>query len=172
MVSSSYQRKSLEGPGMARRSQYVMSAAVAGACLTVAACGASAAPGAASGSPSAKATTSTGASLTGDFCNDASSFMRHIPSDPTTKDASATQARANLRKVLRDTVKGFSGLESEAPKKLDKSLRKIVDVYKRDEKVVDHGATLATISQSMVRGNASGSAAFQHLLKYISVTCK
>lgn len=165
------QRKSLEGPGMARRSQHLMSAAVVGACLTLAACGASAAP-AAGGSPSAKAATSAATSLTGHFCDDASDFMRHIPSGPTTKDASATQARANLLKVLRATIKGFSGLESESPKKLDKSLRRIIDIYKRDEKVVDRGASLAVISQSMVKGNSAGSVAFQRLLKYISVTCK
>jgi hypothetical protein len=159
---------------MARRSYQALSAAVAGACLTLCACGASPAPSAAgSAAASANAPVKAGsATLTGHFCGDASSFMRHIPAIPTTKHTSAAQARANLRKVLRSTVKGFTALENEAPAKLHKPLKTIVAVYKSDEKVLRASGNLAEISQSMVKGNASGSVAFQQVIKYITVSCK
>lgn len=163
----------MEGPRMARRSQHILSAAAAGACLTLCACGASSAPSAAdSPSASSSAGASGTATLTGHFCTDASSFMRHIPSAPTGNRTSAAAARANLRQVLHDTVKGFANLETEAPRKLHKPLHEIVGVYKSDEKVVRRSGSLAQISQSMVRGNARGSSAFQKLLKYIAVNCK
>lgn len=158
---------------MAHRSHYVLSATVAGACLVLSACGASSAPRA-SGSPSAGAAASSPAvaTTTGHFCDDASAFMRHIPAAPSAKHASATQARANLRKVLSATVKGFTGLEAEAPHKLHKPLKKIVSIYKEDERAVRKDGSLAKISESMVRGNSTGSAAFQKVLTYISASCK
>jgi hypothetical protein len=159
---------------MARRSHQALVTAAAGACLTLCACGASPAPSAAgSAAATAKATGAAGsATLTGHFCGDASSFMRHIPAAPATKDASTAQAKANLRKVLRSTVKGYTGLENEAPAKLRKPLKTIVAVYKRDEKVLRRSGNLAKISQSMAQGNATGSIAFERVLKYVSVHCK
>lgn len=158
---------------MARRSHRPLSAAVAGACLTLCACGTTSAPSAA-GSPAASTmgAASTAGSASTHFCADASSFMQHIPAGPTTKHTTAAEARANLRKVLLATVKGFSGLEAQAPKKLHKPLKVIVGVYKADLKVLKNSGSLAEISQSMVKGNASGSLAFQRVLKYISVNCK
>jgi hypothetical protein len=158
---------------MARRSHQALSAAVAGACLTLCACGTTSAPSAA-GSPAASTTgaaTATG-SASKHFCADASSFMQHIPAGPTTKHTTAAEARANLRTVLLATVKGFSALETEAPRKLHKPLKTIVGIYKADVKVLKRSGSLAQISQSMVKGNASGSLAFQRVLKYISVDCK
>ncbi|HEY1617782.1 MAG TPA: hypothetical protein VGG25_09200, partial [Streptosporangiaceae bacterium] len=156
------------------RSHYVLSAAAAGACLVLSACGASSAPGA-SGSPSAGATAAGSSGMTtatGHFCDDASSFMRHIPAAPADKHASAVQARANLRTVLKATVKGFAELEAEAPHKLHKPLKRIVAIYRSDEKVIRKDGSLAQISESMVRGNSKGSSAFQKVLKYIAVSCK
>lgn len=158
---------------MARRSHQALVTAVAGACLTLCACGASPAPSAA-GSAAATAKASGGAgsaALTGHFCGDANSFMHHIPAAPATKHTSTVQAQANLRKVLRSTVKGYTALEDEAPAKLRKPLQTIVAVYKSDEKILRTSGNLAKISQSMVKGNASGSAAFGQVLKYISVHC-
>jgi hypothetical protein len=160
---------------MARRSHQALSAAVAGACLTLCACGAASAPAAASpASPSAKAALrkAGSATLTRRFCDDASSFMRDIPAPPAIKHTTAAQARANLREVLRSTVAGFTALEAAAPPRLSKSLQAIVAVYKSDEKVLRMSGSLAEISQSMVKGNASGAAAFQQVLTYISVSCK
>ena len=154
---------------MARRSRYALSAAVAGACLTLCACGASAAPGAA-GSPAASMHAAGGAS--GHFCADATSFMRHIPSAPSTKHVSKAKARAGLHKVLHQTVKGFIKLETEAPAKLHSPLKKIIHVYKSEETAVQNGQSMAEVSQAMVKGNASGSIAFQKVLKYIGTSCK
>jgi hypothetical protein len=98
--------------------------------------------------------------------------MRHIPAAPADKHASAVQARANLRTVLKATVKGFAELEAEAPHKLHKPLKRIVAVYRSDEKVVHKDGSLAQISESMVRGNSKGSSAFQKVLRYIAVSCK
>lgn len=155
---------------MARRSRYALSAAVAGACLTLCACGASSAPGAA-GSPSASMNAASGAA-SGNFCGDATSFMRHIPSAPAAKHVSQAKARAGLRKVLRQTVKGFASLNAEAPAKLHAPLKKIIHVYKSDETAVKNGKSMADISEAMVKGNASGSIAFQKVLKYIGTSCK
>jgi hypothetical protein len=160
---------------MARRSHHVLSAAAAGACLTLSACGAASAPSAAGSAPAsspATAETTGPATLTGHFCGDASSFMQHIPAGPTTKNASPAKARANLRTVLRSTVSGFTGLRAEAPRDLRKPLKKIVNIYKSDEKVLKASGSLTRISESVVKGNASGAMAFQRLLKYMSVKCK
>jgi hypothetical protein len=154
---------------MARRSRYALSAAVAGACLTLCACGAGSPP-AAAGSPSASVNAAGGGS--GSFCSDATSFMRHIPSAPSAKHVSQAKARAGLRKVLRQTVKGFTSLDAEAPAKLHAPLKKIIHVYKSDETAVKNGKSMADISEAMVKGNASGSIAFQKVLKYIGTSCK
>ncbi|HEU5419790.1 MAG TPA: hypothetical protein VFV41_19030 [Streptosporangiaceae bacterium] len=154
---------------MARRSRYVLSAAVAGACLTLSACGAGTAP-AAGGSPPATTNAASGGS-TSHFCDDATSFMRHIPSAPSGKHVSQATARANLHKVLQQAVKGFTGLKAEAPARLHAPLKKIIHVYKSDEKAIKHSKSLADISQAMVKGNASGSIAFQKVLKYIGRNC-
>jgi hypothetical protein len=164
------------GSGMARRCQQALSAAVAGACLTLSACGAAAAPLAGPATASASATTgsarSTSARLTGHFCRDATTFMRHIPATAATKHTSAAQARANLRTALRATVKGFTALKAEAPAKLHKPLKTIVGVYKSDEKVLNASGNTTQVNESMVKGNASGSRAFQRVVRYISVNCK
>ncbi len=154
---------------MARRSRYALSAAVAGACLTLCACGAGSAP-AAAGSPPASMNAAGGGSAS--FCGDATSFMRHIPSAPSARHVSQAKARAGLRKVLRQTVKGFTSLDAEAPAKLHAPLKKIIHVYKSDETAVKNGKSMADISQAMVKGNASGSIAFQKVLKYIGTSCK
>lgn len=154
---------------MARRSRYALSAAVAGACLTLCACGAGSAP-AAVGSPSASVNAAGGGS--GSFCGDATSFMRHIPSAPSARQVSQAKARAGLRKVLRQTVKGFTSLDAEAPAKLHAPLKKVIHVYKSDEKAMKNGKSMADISQAMVKGNASGSIAFQKVLKYIGTSCQ
>jgi uncharacterized membrane protein YdfJ with MMPL/SSD domain len=165
---------------MARRSYLALSVTAAGACLALCACGAGAAPGA-GGTVSASSTTSSPASapagtakarLTGHFCTDASDFMRNIPAAPATRHVSETQARASMSKVLKATVRGFTGLEKEAPASLHASLHKIVRIYQKDEKALRHSATMAQISESMVRGNAAGSIALQHLLRYIGQRCE
>lgn len=165
----------MEGSGMTPRSHQALSAAAAGACLTLCACGAGSAP-AAAGSPAAGtgATASAAGSpaMTGRFCADANSFMRHVPAAPTTEHTTAAQARENLREVLRSTVAGFAALETEAPARLRKSLKTIVGVYKSDEKTLRASRSLTGMSQATVKGNASESAAFQQVLKYISVSCK
>jgi hypothetical protein len=167
---------------MARRSYLTLSVTAAGACLALCACGASAAPGA-SGTTSASSAASVPASpttaagttparLTGHFCTDAGDFIRNIPAAPATKHVSQAKARASEAKVLRATVRGFSGLEKESPASLRASLHKIVKIYQKDEKALRHSASLAQISESMVRGDAAGTIAFQHLLRYISQHCK
>jgi hypothetical protein len=167
---------------MARRSYLTLSVAAAGAGLALCACGSGAAPGA-SGTTSASAAASSPAGamagagttrtrLTGHFCTDASDFMRNIPAAPATRHLSEAQARDNMSQVLRATVRGFTGLEKEAPAALHASLHKIVKIYQKDERALRPSATLAQISESMVRGNAAGSIALQHLLKYIGQRCQ
>ena len=106
------------------------------------------------------------------FCDNANSFMRQIPAAPPTKHLSTALARGNLRKVLQSTVEGFTRLEAVAPSSLRQPLAAIVAVYKSDEKAVTAPGSLAQISESTVKGNASGSAAFRQVLRYISARCK
>jgi hypothetical protein len=159
---------------MARRSHLALWVGLGGACLALSACGTASAP--ATGSSTAAVGTSratpSSAALSGQFCYDASHFMQHLPAGPTTKNATVAQARQNLRQLLRSTVAGFTSLENDAPRELRKPLQTIVSVYRSDEKMVGASGGLAQISESMVKGNASGSAAFQKVLKYISVRCK
>jgi hypothetical protein len=158
---------------MARRRHQVLSAAVAGACVTLCACGAGSGSSATgSSAASARAATSRSAELTVRFCDNANSFMRQIPAAPPTKHLSTALARGNLRKVLQSTVEGFTRLEAVAPSSLREPLAAIVAVYKSDEKAVTAPGSLAQISESTVKGNASGSAAFQQVLRYISARCK
>jgi hypothetical protein len=154
---------------MTRPSHQVTAAAAAGAgLLLLCGCGSAAAP--AAGSSSAAA--SSPARLASRFCADASTFMRNIPAEPKAKRLTPTQARANMSTVLVSTVKGFTALEKEAPAQLRKPLRKIIAVYRGDEKVLRTTGDMSKISESMVQGDGSGSVAFQQVVKYISTTCK
>lgn len=158
---------------MARRSHQALSAAAAGACLALCACGGSSP--AAAGSPTASTTASdqpASALMTGHFCNDASSFMRHIPAKPASRHLTTAEARDNLRKVLHSTVAGFTALEKEGPAKLHKPLHAIVGIYKSDEKKLRAAHTISQMSQAMVKGEAAGSSDFQRVLKYVSANCK
>jgi hypothetical protein len=156
---------------MACPSHQVIAAAAAGAgLLLLCGCGSAAAP-AAAGSTSAAASSSP-ARVASRFCADASTFMRNIPAEPKVKHLTPTQARANMTTVLISTVQGFTALEKEAPAQLRKSLRKIIAVYHADEKVLRTTGDMSKVSQSMVQGDGSGSAAFQRVVKYISGTCK
>jgi hypothetical protein len=153
---------------MARPSPQVTAAAAAGAgLLLLCGCGSAAAPVAAG-----SATASGSARLASRFCADASNFMRNIPAEPKVKRLTPTQARANMTAVLVSTVHGFTALEKEAPAQLRKPLRKIIAVYKADEKVLRTSGDMTKVSESMVQGDGSGSMAFQQVLKYISTTCK
>jgi hypothetical protein len=98
--------------------------------------------------------------------------MRNIPAEPKVKRLTPTQARANMAAVLAATVKGFTGLEKEAPAKLRKPLRKIIAVYRADEKVLRTSGDMTKVSESMVQGDGSGSVAFQQVVAYIAGTCK
>lgn len=153
---------------MARPSPQVTAAAAAGAgLLLLCGCGSTAAPVAAG-----SATASGPARLASRFCADASNFMRNIPAEPKVKRLTPTQARANMTAVLVSTVHGFTALETEAPAQLRKPLRKIIAVYKADEKILRTSGDMTKVSESMVQGDGSGSMAFQQVLKYISTTCK
>jgi hypothetical protein len=153
---------------MARPSHQAAAAAagLAGV-LLLCGCGSSAAPAAAG----LTATTSP-ARLAARFCTDASGFMRTVPAAPNTKNLTPTQARADLSAILVSTVKGFTRLEEEAPARLHEPLKKIISVYKSDEKVLRKTGDMARVSESMVANEGSGSAAFQKLIKYIAVSCR
>jgi hypothetical protein len=152
---------------MARPSHQVLAAAAAGASiLLLGGCGSSAAPAA------GPAASSSPARLDSRFCTDATTFMRNIPAEPKVKRLTPTQARTNMAGVLVATVKGFTKLEKEAPAKLRKPLRKIIAVYKSDEKVLRTTGDMAKVSESMVQGDGSGSVAFQRVVAYIGGTCK
>jgi hypothetical protein len=154
---------------MTRPSHQVTAAAAAGAgLLLLFGCGTAAAP--AAGSSSAAA--SSPARLASRFCADASTFMRNIPAEPKARRLTPAQARANMSTVLVSTVKGFTALEKEAPAQLRKPLRKIIAVYREDEKVLRTTGDMSRISESMVQGDGSGSVAFQQIVTYISTTCK
>ena len=153
---------------MARPSHQVPAAAAGLAgLLLLCGCGSSAAPAAAG-----PAATTSPARLASRFCTDASGFMRTIPTVPKTKNLTPTQAQADMSPVLVSTVKGFTRLEKEAPARLHKPLKKIISVYKSDEKVLRTTGDMAKVSESMVRNEGSGSAAFQKLIKYIAVSCR
>jgi hypothetical protein len=155
---------------MARPSHRVLAAAAAGgSLLLLGGCGSAAAPGAGA-TPAAG--TSSPARLDSRFCADASNFMRNIPAEPKVKRLTPTQARANMAAVLVSTVRGFTTLEKEAPAQLRKPLRKIIAVYKADEKVLRATGDLTKVSESMVQGDGSGSVAFQQVVTYIAGTCQ
>jgi hypothetical protein len=153
---------------MARPSHRVLAAAAAGGTLLLlGGCGSSAAPAA-----GPAASSSSPARLDSRFCTDATTFMRNIPAEPKVKRLTPTQARANMAAVLVSTVKGFTRLEKEAPAKLHKPLRKIIAVYRADEKVLRTTGDMTKVSESMVQGDGSGSVAFQQVVAYVAGTCK
>lgn len=155
---------------MARPSYQVTAAAAAGAgLLLLSGCGSASTPGAAG---PASATASSPAQLASRFCTDASDFMRNIPEDPTSKRLTPTQAQADMNAVLVATVKGFATLEKQSPARLRQPLRKIIAVYQTDEKVLRKTGDMAKVSESMIQGGGSGSAAFQDVLEYISDNCQ
>jgi hypothetical protein len=139
--------------------------AVAGAGLAVAACGSGPAP-------APKAAGSVPSAQTVRFCRSAASFMKSIPSAPAQGKVSMSEARANLTLVLHATVKGFTGLESEAPATLRPSLTKIVSTYQAEEQIVRSSGSMGQISQAVVKKNLSAAADFSRVLKYIAVSCK
>ena len=137
---------------MTRPSHQVTAAAAAGrdSC-----CCAGAGPRPRRRGPSSAAASSP-ARLASRFCADASTFMRNIPAEPKAKRLTPTQARANMSTVLVSTVKGFTALEKEAPAQLRKPLRKIIAVYRGDERVLRTTGDMSKISESMVQGDGSG----------------
>jgi hypothetical protein len=150
---------------MARPSHQVLAAAAAGgSLLLLGGCGSAADPAAGASSRPAR--------LDSRFCADAGNFMRNIPAEPKVKRLTPTQARANMAGVLVLTVRGFTALEKEAPGQLHKPLRKIIAVYKADEKVLRTTGDMTKVSESMVQGDGSGSVAFQQVVRYISGTCQ
>jgi hypothetical protein len=153
---------------MARRSHQALAGAAAGTCLVLVGCGGSSAPAAAPASSSAATAAGPAA---GSFCADATSFMQHIPAAPKTRDLTSAEAKANMTVVLAATVHGFAGLEKAAPGTVHAALRKIVRIYKKDEKIVRASASLATASQAMAKENTAGTSSFQRLLRYISEHC-
>lgn len=162
---------------MIRRGQQALSAAAVGACLALCACGSSSAP-AASGS-SGSASPGAGSSAAGagtvrstsKFCRKASSFMGKIPAAPS-GHVSLAQARSNMTSVLRATVNGFTELRADAPHALRKPLKKIIAVYRADEKSVRSAASISQLSAAMVKHNRSAASDFEHVLKYIATTCR
>lgn len=163
---------------MIRRGQQALSAAAAGACLALCACGSGSAPAAdgSSGSASPGAgtpTVSAGATIRGTshFCRKASSFMGKIPPPPT-GHVTVASARANLTTVLQTTIRGFTELRAESPHSLRRPLKKIIAVYRADEKSVRSASSMSQLSAAMVKHNEAIAADFGHLLKYISATCR
>jgi hypothetical protein len=152
---------------MARRSHQALAAAAAGACLALCACGAGAAPAASGSSPASPAGMAAG----GGFCANATNFMKNIPARPTSTKLTAAQARANLATVLTATLKGYSGLEKEAPAKLRKPLRKIIGIYKGDEKILRTTGDMAAVSEAMVQSDGEGARSFEQVLRYLSASC-
>jgi hypothetical protein len=151
---------------MARGSrQALVVIAAAGAGLALGACGSGSAP-------AAKPTTSAPSAKTARFCHNAATFMKSIPSAPNKPDPSVAEAKANLSLVLRDTVRGFSGLEAEAPATLRQPLTKIVSTYQAEEQIVRSSGSMGQISQAVVKKNLSAAADFDRVLKYIAVNCR
>lgn len=160
---------------MIRRGQQALSAAAVGACLALCACGSSSAPAASgsSGSPGAGSPTAGAGSIrsTSKFCRKASSFMGKIPPAPS-GHVSLAQARSNMTSVLRSTVNGFTELRADAPHSLRKPLKKIIAVYRADEKSVRSAGSISQLSAAMVKHNVQAASAFEHVLKYIASTCR
>jgi hypothetical protein len=162
---------------MIRRAPQALSAAAAGAaCLALCACGASSVPTAgSSGSASASAgnSSASGGALAGasPFCRKASSFMGKIPPAPT-GHVSLSEARTNMTTVLRATVHGFTELRTEAPHSLRRPLKKIISVYRADERSVRKAGSVTELSAAMVKHNVSAAHDFEHVLKYIGKHCR
>lgn len=158
---------------MIRRSPLALAATAA--CLALCACGASSPPaaGGASGSPSAGTSNASSGIITGGspFCRKASSFMGKIPPAPS-GHVSLSEARDNITKVLRTTVRGFTGLREQAPHKLHRPLTKIIAAYRADERSVRHAGSVTQLSAAMVKHNSAASADFERVLKYIAANCR
>jgi hypothetical protein len=153
---------------MTRRSHQALAAAAAGACLALCGCGAGAAPVAAGSSP----TSAAGAGAGAGFCGNAVNFMKNIPPGPTGQHLTTAQAQANMAVVLTATLKGYSGLEKQAPAKLRKPIRKIIGIYQNDQQTLRTTGDMAAISQSMVQSDGRAAKAFEQVLEYLTVNCK
>ncbi|MGH3272732.1 MAG: hypothetical protein ACRDNZ_00185 [Streptosporangiaceae bacterium] len=157
---------------MARPSHQALAAAATGvSILLLGGCGSSPAPAA---TPLSSPEATAQATLSTHFCAKASEFTRHMPAEPkATGHRTPAQAQADMSKVLVSTVHGFATLEKEAPAKLRKPLRKIISVYKSDEKVLRTTGDMSRVSQSMIQrgGTGSAAAAYHQVLKYVSAHC-
>ncbi|MGH3395130.1 MAG: hypothetical protein ACRDPO_10610 [Streptosporangiaceae bacterium] len=116
---------------------------------------------------------SAGATIRGTskFCRKAGSFMGKIPPPPT-GHVSVASARANLTTVLQTTVRGFTGLRAESPHSLRRPLKKIISVYRADEKAVHSATSISQLSAAMVKHNEAIASDFGRVLKYISANCR
>ena len=159
---------------MTRRTQRALSAAAAGACLMLCACGSASSPGA-SGSQSAPTRSGSAAGsispTASHFCHQASTFMGKIPPVPS-GHITLTEARANMKKVLRHTVHGFSELRADGPHSLRHPLNKIIRVYKTDEDSLNSAGSISQLTSAMTKHNVKAAASFEQVLKYIAAHCR
>jgi hypothetical protein len=151
--------------GLSRRSRCALLIGVAGACLTLCACG--------GGGTTASSGAKTAAADSAHFCSSVISVMR-IGSNRSWQSNSASTARAQLKEVLTQEAKGFTALEPEAPAQLRGVVRTIVDVYRSDERVVATSSSMGQVNRALVKANddGRGGAATRELLSYVTMHCR
>jgi hypothetical protein len=144
--------------------------AVAGACLTLSACGGSPA------TPSAASSAGTAGQQpkpASHFCTELTAAMNDAPATSSAK-MSAAAARRELARILRARVSGLRALEVSSPPSLRASVTKIAEVYKAEEKLITQPGSIAKISTALVRaaGAGAGGAAFRRVSAYVSANCR
>jgi hypothetical protein len=155
--------------GLSRRSRHALLAGVAGAAVTLSACGGGAA------AHGVGAQKSTDSKVTGaQFCTGVASVMRKAASPRSWQSPSLAVARARLDTVLTAEADGFTMLERSAPAALLGTVRTIAETYRTDEHLVAVSTSMSQMNTSLLAANASGAggAATQKLLAYIQTHCK
>jgi hypothetical protein len=159
--------------GLARHSRWALLTGVAGACIMLSACGGGTSASSQQTSsdlahPAARAVS------TAQFCRSVTSVMRDTAARVSGQDHSLNAERARLEKALAASAKGYSTLESQAPRQLRGVVGTIASQYRLDERLVASAKSLSQINISLVKANASGRGgeASQKLLMYMQGHCK
>jgi hypothetical protein len=147
----------------------LMLGALAAACLTVSACGASA--GDSPNQPNGQQTTSMSAA-TARFCSGVQTALASLAGKNPSDSMSLKAAKATLDGLLADGIRNFTKLEGSAPASLRSSVATIVGDLRTYETLANKSTTIKQLLDSSVRASPVQKSAYQELISYSSDNCQ
>jgi hypothetical protein len=160
----------MRGSEPSRGHRRAMLGIMAGGCLLVSACGASA--GDVPGQPQGQQSSTALPAATQKFCNEVQGAMASLSGKDPSDTMTLTEARATLDDLLNTGIKNFTVLASEAPANLRGSIMTIVADFRAYETVAGKATTVKQLIDSSVRANPVQKTAYQELLSYTADTCQ